>query len=1034
MSPAPTDAAKSSAAERKKGFLRRQVDRVVTTDRFKFKLLLGAIVGVVVSVVLALGCVIWTYRNQERAEVRADRIEVMRLSVIVENDISALENAYRGHLLSDGGIYLEDIEHLKGRFAKDSEDLNRVLGNSPHQRKQFLKIRNNVQEWLEANLLSQSLLSRSQAAKDLEPDKLVSPDLDEARSVLEEIDREVQFELDQETRGQDSVIRSNRVLTFIGKMDQAASEMQKEMRGYLVSGDPVFANSYKRAAADFTTFQGYLAVVVANEPSDAEQLSQIRERMQRWVAECALPAMAAKREAKDVAAFVPPGQSESRMNEVRRMMEKFEKEQTVLYQTRSAAAADTRFWTVFGIDLFCAIAAGLMIASSCYSYRLCRRQLKKLASADTRMQSVIDQILDGMITINEKGAVFSMNPAAKRMFGYAEGDGFAEDFTQLLPNFFLDASDAPVASEKSHLAQRTGKTTLALACIQGGETTFPVELSLSEMIAGEKKYHVVMVRDITERRRFEEVLAAEKKSLAVTLGSIGDGVITTDLKGQIMVCNPAAETLTGWLEREAVGQSLRSVLKMSAASGPKKKRGSKAGFRNEAESILLTTPERATLKSRDGTERVIEQVASPMRDAKNELCGVVLVFRDITERQRDEAESRKAETLEQLGLLAGGIAHDFNNLLTAIIGNISLAAVLLPPEDPMIVRLDDAKNASLRARDLAQQLLTFSSGGAPIKKTASISKLIEETVSFSLRGSTSRSEIAIEPEIWPAEFDPGQISQVIANLVVNADQAMPEGGTMHVSCSNFSYKEEITPAVPDLLPGDYVRIQVRDEGVGIPEKYLKQIFDPYFTTKPKGSGLGLATTYSVIKNHNGLINVESEPHCGAIFTVYLPAARHQKPPVEAIQPAAPSEEALAGSGRVLIVDDEEPIRDLVDFTLGRLGYEVSAAETALRGIALYRDGLARGRRFDLVILDLTLPGGMGGKEALKRLIEIDPTVNAVVSSGYAMDATMSRSEDFGFRGMIAKPYEAAELGRVVREVIASSRVSYGESYDLQHAC
>jgi len=253
-----------------------------------------------------------------------------------------------------------------------------------------------------------------------------------------------------------------------------------------------------------------------------------------------------------------------------------------------------------------------------------------------------------------------------------------------------------------------------------------------------------------------------------------------------------------------------------------------------------------------------------------------------------------------------------------------------------------------------------------------------------------------------------------------------------VSCSNFSNKADTVPAIPDLPQGDFVRIQVRDEGTGIPEKNLKQIFDPYFTTKPKGSGLGLATTYSIIENHGGLITVESQLGSGATFTVYLPAARHQQ---AAVEPAAPArEEPITGDGRVLIVDDEEPIRDLVTYTLTNLGYEVSAAETALRGIELYREAMGRGRRFDLVILDLTLPGGMGGREALKRLIDIDPTVNAIVSSGYALDATMSRSEDFGFRGMIAKPYEAAELGRVVRETIASSKVSYGDPYELQHAC
>ncbi len=334
--------------------------------------------------------------------------------------------------------------------------------------------------------------------------------------------------------------------------------------------------------------------------------------------------------------------------------------------------------------------------------------------------------------------------------------------------------------------------------------------------------------------------------------------------------------------------------------------------------------------------------------------------------------------------------------------------------------MDDAKNASLRARDLAQQLLTFARGGAPIKKAASIGKLIQDTVSFSLRGSHNRSEFEFGHDLAPAEIDAGQISQVIANLVVNADQAMPNGGTLCVSCENFSYFANTTPAVPDLEPGDYVRIRIRDEGVGIPEKYVKRIFDPYFTTKPKGNGLGLATAYSIIKNHNGLMTVESEVHVGTTFTIYLPAAQYQECPVEAPGTLTP---AMSGTGRVLVVDDEDAIRDLVEFTLTRLGYKVWQAATALEGVNIYKEQFEAGERFDAVILDLTLPGGMGGKEALKKLIEIDPTVNAIVSSGYATDATMSRYQDFGFRGVIAKPYEAAELGKIVHDVIESSHVN-----------
>jgi PAS domain S-box-containing protein len=668
----------------------------------------------------------------------------------------------------------------------------------------------------------------------------------------------------------------------------------------------------------------------------------------------------------------------------------------------------------------------LLIVSNSYSFVMVRRQVTKLEGIENRIRSIIENILDGMITVDEAGVIRSMNPAAEKMFGCRDNEMLGHDFTRLIPKRYAGVHDSKsLACAWPDIIKRTGSTTLALGRTRK-HVTFPVEISLSQMVVDQQVLYVAMVRDVTERKRFEQQIAAEKESLAVTLRSIGDGVITADVHGKIIMINNEAERLTGWTSEEAVGQPLKSVFNVVLDLAAQAK-AQKSGYRNEAQTILQFLPESVTLTSREGVERVIEQVASPIRDNKNEVAGVVLVFRDITERQRNEAERRKAETLEQLGLLAGGIAHDFNNLLTAIIGNISLASLLLPPNDEMASRLDDAKNASMRARDLAQQLLTFARGGAPIKKAASIGKLIQDTVGFSLRGSHSRSEFQFGADLWPAEVDSGQISQVIANLAVNADQAMPNGGTLHVSCENFRYTSTTTPAIPDLPPGDYIRISIRDEGVGIPEKYIKRIFDPYFTTKPKGNGLGLATAYSIIRNHNGFMTVESEVHLGSTFNLYLPAAAvHQELPVE--QPHTLSQ-AISGTGRVLIVDDEEAIRTLVDFTLSRLGYEVMQAATALEGVNLYRQKLDAGERFDVVILDLTLPGGMGGKEALKKLIELDPTVNAIVSSGYATDATMSRYQDFGFRGVIAKPYEAAELGKTVHDVIGSSRVNFVEQYE-----
>jgi two-component system cell cycle sensor histidine kinase/response regulator CckA len=1010
---------------------------LLSPDHFHFKLFLGGGVGVLVITVLAVACMVITFGDQRRDKMRAHSIEVMRLSSVVENDVTALENAYRGHLLTRNGSYFENFSRLESLFSKHVEDLTNILPVSSLQRNQVLQMRENINNWFKMNSLQMFQQERIPTRPEEIKAALTASAMSEAHSLLQSIQREEQIDLNHRVREQEWAIQSTQILNFIPKMERAASGMQKENRGYLLTRDPLFIDAYKRAASDFYTFQGYLSVLVGNEPKQVAELDEIRSRLETWVTQCARPEIEAESRGQKNASISRTASSEMLMNNVRHAIDQFEKEQVAIYDARSAAAAQERILTVAGINLLCGLAAVLLIASSGYSFILYRRQLKKLDSADLRIRAVIDHVLDGMVTINTRGAILSMNPAARRMFGYTGNGFFGDTFARLIPKCFgRDLDEAAVDCDWPDLARRAGGTTLALARARHGNT-FPVEISLTEMLIEQEKAYVAMIRDITERKDFEEELAAEKKSLAVTLASIGDGVITTDLHGRVLICNAASEAMTGWRVSEAVGKPLRTVLAISADAASKREQSAIAGYRSEAEAILLTTPERATLTSRDGTERIIEQVASPIRDAKNEVFGVVVVFRDITERQRDEAERRKAEALDQLGLLAGGIAHDFNNLLTAIIGNISLASMFLRPNDEMCERLEDAKNASLRARDLAQQLLTFARGGAPIKQAASIADLVQETVSFSLRGSQSRSDLQVQPDLWSAEFDPGQISQVVANLVVNAEQAMPNGGTLHVRCENYSHHPDASDDSIDLVPGDYICIRVEDDGVGIPPDCLKRIFDPYFTTKAKGNGLGLATVYSIVKNHSGLITVESELHVGTTFNIYLPAARTQ---VKIDEPLDLTNEPMNGSGRVLVVDDEEAIRLLVDFTLTRLGYEVFTAETAERGIEIYREALGRGRQFDLVILDLTLPGGIGGKEALKRLIEIDPLVNAVVSSGYAMDATMSRYEDFGFRGVIAKPYEASELGRKVHAFIEANRTTpfpaqiHSRAFQLQHAC
>jgi PAS domain S-box-containing protein len=1002
----------------------RIADWLFSQRHFHLKLLSGTTVGVAVIIFLVGVFLLVSLRNHYQDSLRSHTIAVIRSSSLLENDIASLESNHRGFLLIGNENYVASFDKKRELIRQRIEQLTALILDSPSERKRMMKVQDVVQQWLSTVADPEMKARRTRGAppalSEISTSGLGNSLLDQAREILQSLEDEEQIALNQRMHDQEWATQSAQILNFLPKLDRSVIEMEKEKRGYLLTGDNSFIEAYKRAIADFYTYNGYLSVLIANSPVQAQLLADIRSKLERWINNTAVPQIDAKRAGKDPEAAASTLSGETVMADVREMLTNFENNELNLYEQRTSAATSQRILRTSAVAFVAFFAVGLLVVSNSYSFVFVRRQLNKLENAETHIRSVIENILDGMITLDESGVIRSMNPAAEKMFGCRDNEMIGHNFTRLVPKRYESEHDAnPVVCNWTEIVRRTGSTTLAVGRTRR-HVTFPVEISLSELLVDQQRLYVVMVRDVTERKRFEQQIAAEKESLAVTLRAIGDGVITCDVNGKVIMMNSEAEKLTGWTSKEGIGQPLKSIFDVTVDLATQAK-AQKSGYRNEAQSILVNLPETVTLTSKEGSEHVIEQVASPIRDNKNEISGVVLVFRDITERQRSEAERRKAETLEQLGLLAGGIAHDFNNLLTAIIGNISLASLLLPPDDEMATRLDDAKNASMRARDLAQQLLTFARGGAPIKKTASIGKLIQDTVSFSLRGSHNRSEFDFAPDVAPAEIDAGQISQVIANLVVNADQAMPNGGTLHVSCENFCYDTN-DAVIPDLTPGDYVRVRIRDEGVGIPEKYIKRIFDPYFTTKPKGNGLGLATAYSIIKNHNGLMTVESEVHIGTTFTIYLPAAEvdHAEVTVEAPRKLTPE---ISGTGRVLVVDDEDAIRDLVEFTLTRLGYEVSQAATALQGVEIYQEKLRAGKRFDLVILDLTLPGGMGGKEALKKLIEIDPTVNAIVSSGYATDATMSRYQDFGFRGVIAKPYEAAELGKIVHDVIESSHVN-----------
>ena len=410
----------------------------------------------------------------------------------------------------------------------------------------------------------------------------------------------------------------------------------------------------------------------------------------------------------------------------------------------------------------------------------------------------------------------------------------------------------------------------------------------------------------------------------------------------------------------------------------------------------------------------VEIHAYPIFDERGNVEMVTEQIRDITEKRRMEEELQKAQKLESIGILAGGIAHDFNNLLTAILGNISLSKLYVPEGDRAYVKLEEAEKASLRARDLTQQLLTFSRGGAPVKKKISLAGIAREAAMFALSGARTTCRFDIADDLWPVEVDEGQISQVINNLILNADQAMPAGGVVEVRCENALVGADDPFSLPE---GRYVVLSISDHGEGIPSEILPRIFDPYFTTKKSGKGLGLATVYSIVRNHDGHITVTSQPNQGTTFTLYLPCGDGSTEESADDKWTPPETGSPVVRGRILVMDDEENIREVAGEMLDFIGYGAGFARDGAEAVDLYSKALGSGDPFAAVLLDLTIPGGMGGSEAMRLLRNIDPGVRAIVSSGYSNDPIMADYKTFGFRGIITKPYKLTELKKVLSEVL-----------------
>ncbi len=508
--------------------------------------------------------------------------------------------------------------------------------------------------------------------------------------------------------------------------------------------------------------------------------------------------------------------------------------------------------------------------------------------------------------------------------------------------------------------------------------------------------------EISERRKTENTLKASEERYRSLQENVPVGIFRTTSDWKFVSINPGIVRILGYQNIEEVMNT--SPIDMWVDIKRKKelirilqKNGSVNNFELQ-------------LRQKNGNIRWVSTSikAVPRNDAEGFYIDGVI--EDITEQKQLEDELQKSHKLESIGILAGGIAHDFNNLLSGILNNVYLSKIYIDPGNKALERLESAENAIQRASNLTQQLLTFSKGGAPVKKTASIIEIIKESANFALRGSNVKCEYKTEENLWPVEVDEGQIDQVIHNLILNAAQAMPEGGSIHIHTKNFLLT--LGTGLP-IKEGKYVKTIICDEGIGIDEEHQQKIFDPYFTTKEMGRGLGLSITYSIIKQHAGHITLESDIGVGTTFSIFLPASGKQ------IEEKMLAEDInTSGNEKILLMDDEHIIRDSVSEFLTQRGYNIVCSEDGEKAIALYQKAIDSSTPFDAVILDLTVRGKMGGKETVKKLLEINPDLKAIVSSGYSNDPVMAHYEEYGFCGVFHKASNSPDdLCAILRKVI-----------------
>ena len=611
------------------------------------------------------------------------------------------------------------------------------------------------------------------------------------------------------------------------------------------------------------------------------------------------------------------------------------------------------------------------------------------------LRAIFDSVGEGIMVLNAQGEIITYNTKMESLFVENAREITGRTCREVVCNGATGEANCLFAQiRKKHKSVRVR----SWECRNRFYEIIATPIISKE---GELRRIVILYMDITNRRRTEMALLESEDRYRDLFENATDMLLVLAPDGRVLVVNKAWQETLGYDDNDLANLNIFDILHPNHCQA----------CRKNFENILRDGKDitcHAVFLGKNGKEITVEGKVN-CRIVEGKPVALRGFFRDITEKLRMEEELRRTQKLEAVGLLAGGIAHDFNNLLTGIIGNILLAKLKSPGEE--VTRLlQNTESASFRAQELTRQLLTFAKGGAPVKETASVLGIIREVTAFTLSGSNATWTMEAEKDISPVDVDTGQFSQVLQNLVINSDQAMPDGGVITIRVANVTLGAESALPLPR---GKYVKIDIRDQGIGIAREFLSRVFDPYFSTKKRGSGLGLATAYSIIRNHNGLLTVDSELGVGTTMTIFLPASTREIRPMETVTP-----EPRHGMGKILVMDDDEIVRKVAVQMLLHLGYEVAEAEEGESAVILYEKAQAEGHPFDGVILDLTVPGKMGGRETISRLLAINPEVKAIVSSGYSNDPIMADYTKYGFSGVVPKPYSMEKLSETVHSLFA----------------